>query len=89
MKTRRSRHQLINGDQAGQRQPGQGRCASNQARQPRASWCERLVISMASPSRSLTWKPELESCNANRQIETRLAAQGYGLQINSAIGATD
>jgi hypothetical protein len=34
---------------------------------------------------SLAWKPELKSCNANREIKARLAAQGYGLQGNGAI----
>jgi hypothetical protein len=37
----------------------------------------------------LPWKPELKSCNAEGQIEARLAAQWYGLQGNGAIGATE
>jgi hypothetical protein len=51
----------------------------------RTAWRGQQGKRVAGLIPSLAWKPELKSCNANREIKARLAAQGYGLQGNGAI----
>ena len=55
----------------------------------RTAWRGRQGKRVAGLIPSLAWKPELNSSNANREIKARLAAQGYGLQGNGAIWATE
>src|SRR6202521_3998027 len=43
----------------------------------------------AATKNSLPRKPEMKSCNTNGEVQAGLPAEGYGLQRDSAIGASD